>query len=129
MGTKAKKQMDRRMARTLRALARVRKEDPKQVKLPHWVNHDVRRTVRSQLSRLKVTEEAREAILAHARPGIKGVYDIYDYLEEKKEALELWSLKLREIVSPQLADVESAMSTRQLSRPLLRLEQLSQIDL
>ena len=53
------------------------------------MNHDIRRTVRSRLSRLKVTEEAREAVLAHARPGIKGVYDLHDYLDEKREALEL----------------------------------------
>jgi hypothetical protein len=43
--------------------------------------------VRSQLSRLKVTEEAREAVLAYARPGIKGTYDLYDYLDEKRERL------------------------------------------
>ena len=53
-----------------------------------------------QLSRLKVTEEAREAVLAHARPGIKGTYDLYDYLDEKCEALELWAARLRQIVSP-----------------------------
>jgi hypothetical protein len=47
-----------------------------------------------------VTEEAREAVLAHARPGIKGTYDLYDYLDEKREALELWAARLREIVSP-----------------------------
>jgi hypothetical protein len=52
------------------------------------------------LSRLKVTEEAREAVLAHARPGIKGTYDLYDYLDEKREALELWATRLRSIVSP-----------------------------
>jgi integrase len=100
MGTKVKQQLDRRMLRTLRALARVRGEDTRTVKLPHFVNHDIRRTVRSRLSRLKVAEEAREAVLAHARPGIKGVYDVYDYLDEKREALELWAARLREIVAP-----------------------------
>jgi hypothetical protein len=47
-----------------------------------------------------VTEEAREAVLAHARPGIKGVYDLYDYFDEKREALELWAARLRSIVAP-----------------------------
>jgi integrase len=61
---------------------------------PHWTNHDIRRTVRSGLSRLKISEEAREAVLAHVRPGIKGTYDHHDYLEEKREALELWSAKV-----------------------------------
>ena len=75
-------------------------EDPADVTLLHFVNHDIRRTVRSHLSRLKVTEEAREAVLAHARPGIKGTYDLHDYLDEKREALELWATRLREIVTP-----------------------------
>jgi integrase len=100
IGTKIKKRLDRRMLLTLRALARRRGEDTADVRLPRFINHDVRRTVRSHLSRLKVTEEAREAVLAHARPGIKGTYDLYDYLDEKREALELWAARLREIVSP-----------------------------
>ncbi|MBQ8105567.1 MULTISPECIES: integrase arm-type DNA-binding domain-containing protein [unclassified Afipia] len=95
-----KARIDARMLRTLKALARSRGNDPTVVTLPHWVNHDIRRTVRSQLSRLKVTEEAREAVLAHARPGIAGTYDCYDYLEEKREALNLWSFRLSQIVSP-----------------------------
>jgi integrase len=99
MGTKPKERLDRRMLLTLRALARTRGEDYRRVELPHFVNHDVRRTVRSQLSRLKITEEAREAVLAHARPGIKGVYDIHDYLDEKCEALELWEARLKQITA------------------------------
>jgi integrase len=99
MGTKPKERLDRRMLLTLRALARTRGEDYRRVVLPHFVNHDVRRTVRSQLSRLKLAEEVREAVLAHARPGIKGVYDVHDYLDEKREALELWGARLHEIVN------------------------------
>ncbi len=52
------------------------------------------------MSRLKVAEEVREAILAHARPGIKKVYDVHDYRDEKREALELWAARLRAIVAP-----------------------------
>ena len=105
MADKVKKRLDARMLRTLRALARRRGDDPAKVTLPHWTNHDIRRTVRSGLSRLKIAEEAREAVLAHARPGIKGVYDKYDYLDEKREALELWAARLRSIVSPAPANV------------------------
>jgi len=43
--------------------------------------------------------------LAHARPGIKGTYDLYDYLDEKREALELWAARLRTIVEPQPGNV------------------------
>ena len=65
-----------------------------------FVIHDVRRTVRSHLSRLKISEEAREAVLAHVRPGVKGVYDKHEYLEEKREALDLWAGRLSQIVVP-----------------------------
>jgi hypothetical protein len=100
VGDKIKKAIDARMLRTLKALARRRGDDPAKVELAHWVNHDIRRTVRSNLSRLRVTEEAREAVLAHARPGTKGTYDVYDYADEKREALELWAARLRSIVEP-----------------------------
>jgi integrase len=98
MGSKVKDELDRRMLVQLQALARERGQDPAEVELPHFVNHDLRRTVRSHLSRLKVEEVAREAVLAHARPGVKGVYDLHDYREEKREALQLWAARLRAIV-------------------------------
>lgn len=105
MSDKVKKRIDDRMLRTLRALARLRGDDPAKVKLASWTNHDIRRTVRSNLSALRVPEEVREAVLAHARPGIKGTYDLYDYLDEKREALALWAARLRSIVSPAPSNV------------------------
>jgi integrase len=93
-----KKRIDRRMLRTLRALARRRGDDPAAVNLQEWTNHDIRRSVRSNLSRLRIPEEAREALLAHVRPGIKCIYDHHDYFGEKREALELWAGRLRNII-------------------------------
>jgi integrase len=98
MGTKPKDRLDARMRRTLRALAWQRGDDHRKVDLPHFVQHDIRRTVRSQLSRLKIAEEVREALLAHARPGIKGTYDWHHYLDEKREALREWHARLGEII-------------------------------
>jgi integrase len=73
--------------------------------LPDFVNHDVRRTVRTHLSALRIAEEVREAVLAHTRGGIKGVYDRYTYLDEKREALTAWNNRLRSIVEPPPANV------------------------
>jgi hypothetical protein len=56
--------------------------------------------VRSNLSALRIEEEVREAVLAHARPGIKSTYDLHDYADEKRQALELWAARLRTIVQP-----------------------------
>jgi integrase len=75
--------------------------------LPPWVNHDIRRTVRTHLSALRVADEVREAVLAHVRPGIKRVYDLHDYADEKREALTLWNARLRSIVEPPPAKVVS----------------------
>lgn len=93
------------MLRTLRALARRRGEDPAKVRLSHWTNHDIRRTVRTNMSALRVPEEVREAVLAHVRPGIKSTYDLYDYFPEKCDALEKWAARLREIASPAPSNV------------------------
>jgi integrase len=98
MSSKVKHRLDQRMLRTLRALAGRRGDDPTKVRLRAWKNHDVRRSVRSNLSRLKVSEEVREAVMAHVRPGIKGVYDLHDYLNEKAEALQLWAARLRALM-------------------------------
>jgi integrase len=101
ISNKVKLRVDARMLRTLRALARQRGDDPTKVeKLAPWVNHDIRRTIRTRLSRLPIAEEVREAVLAHARVGIARVYDAHDYLDEKREALNLWATKLRAIVEP-----------------------------
>ena len=67
---------------------------------PAWTNHDIRRTVRTKLSALRIPEEVREAVLAHARPGIKGHYDMHHYLDEKRDALTQWAAKLQDIVEP-----------------------------
>jgi Arm DNA-binding domain len=110
--SKPKGRLDDKILRTLRAFARKRGDDPRRATLPDWVNHDLRRTVRSNLSALRIAEEAREAVLAHARPGIKGTYDLYDYKDEKLEALELWAARLRAIVQPPPANVVDLAKAR-----------------
>jgi Arm DNA-binding domain len=37
---------------------------------------------------------------AHVKPGMQRVYDAHAYLDEKREALELWAAVLRQIVEP-----------------------------
>jgi integrase len=107
IGDKVKAKLDRRMLRTLRALAHIRGDDASAVTLPNWVNHDVRRTVRSNLARLRVPEAAAEAVMAHVRPGVVGVYDRHAYIDEKRDALMLWAARLREITIPRPSNVVS----------------------
>ncbi len=100
-----KERLDALMIEELRKLAIERHKDPNRVALPGFVNHDIRRSVRTHLSALRIGEEVREAVLAHVRPGIKGVYDQHQYLDEKREALTLWNARLRSIVEPPPANV------------------------
>jgi integrase len=62
-----------------------------------FVLHDLRRTVRSGLSRLGVPPHISERVLNHAQPGIVATYDVYAYGAEKREALERWAAHLRKL--------------------------------
>jgi integrase len=100
MGTKPKCRLDQRMLSTLQALARRNGEDHTQVRLTPWVNHDLRRVVRSSLSALRVPHNVAEAVLAHRQHGIAGVYDLHEYEDEKREALDAWANRVASIVDP-----------------------------
>jgi len=95
-----KADLDTRMLRTLKAMARRRGEDHHAVTLASWVNHDLRRVVRSGLSALRVQHNVAEAVLAHRPPGIVGTYNLHEYEDETAEALEAWAQRLASIVNP-----------------------------
>lgn len=78
-----------------------------------WVLHDLRRTVRTNFSALPVQDLVREAVIAHARPGLHKVYDLHSYAEEKRKCLELWEQRLRGIIAPKPpADVATISAAR-----------------
>lgn len=69
--------------------------------LPDWHLHDLRRTVSTELAKLRVTQEVTEAILNHKSgkvSGVAAIYNRYEYADEKHEALKLWADRLQEIV-------------------------------
>jgi hypothetical protein len=47
---------------------------------------------------LKVRKIIAKAVLNHKQQGVAGTYDRYDYFDEKKEALQLWADRLKEII-------------------------------
>jgi integrase len=62
--------------------------------------HDLRRTVATRLSGLRIPAEDVSAVLNHKRRDVTAVhYDLYDRASEKKRALNLWSETLSAIVS------------------------------
>jgi integrase len=75
--------------------------------LEDWRNHDTRRTVKTNMERLRIPEPVSEAVLAHTKKGISAVYGRYGFEDEKRFALDAWAQRLRSIVDPQPANVVS----------------------
>lgn len=58
--------------------------------------HDLRRSVETGMAAGKVPKEYRDRVLNHKDASVGGVhYNVYDYLDEKREALEKWTARLR----------------------------------
>jgi len=100
-GAHTKAALDSEMLAILRQRAEVRGGNSDKVVLRPWRNHDVRRTCRSTLARLRIDPDTAEAVLAHRRSGVKGIYDQWERLPEKREALEQWSAFLADLIRPQ----------------------------
>ena len=66
--------------------------------LPDWRFHDLRRTFRTNLSRLRVPYEVREACLNHTKGELAEIYDQWDFYEEKAEAFQKWADLVDQIV-------------------------------
>lgn len=65
-----------------------------------WVIHDLRRTMRSHLSALRIPDHVAEMVIGHGRKGLQRVYDQHRYEIEMREALTMWATRLRSIVEP-----------------------------
>ena len=63
-----------------------------------WTVHDLRRTGSTNLGRLGIAPHVKERVLNHAIGGVEGVYDVYSYLDEKREALDVWAAEIQKIV-------------------------------
>lgn len=61
------------------------------LKIAHWSPHDLRRTVRTGLARMRCPSEIAEAVLGHTKGGVVGVYNLHSYESECKEWLQKWS--------------------------------------
>jgi integrase len=104
-GTALKERLDRLMLEALRQRAAARGEDADKIALRRWRNHDIRRTCRTTLSRLRVDSEVAEAVLAHRHGGGKmaAIYDRWERFPEKADALERWSAFLAGLIRPRPA--------------------------
>jgi integrase len=79
--------------------------------------HDLRRSARTLLSRAGVAADIAEMCLGHAFVGVRGVYDRFQYIDEKREAFEALAQMVERLVrpppEPAVADIASERSKRQ----------------
>jgi integrase len=61
--------------------------------------HDFRRNFSSGCAALQVDPIAVERVLAHAIPGIAGIYNRYSYLEQMRDAHVRWQAKLASLLN------------------------------
>jgi integrase len=74
-----------------------------------WNVHDLRRTAATEMGRLGVPEFVIAKVLNHTSKGITGqVYNRYEYLSEKKHALETWGQYLTKLMQPRAVGNESS---------------------
>jgi integrase len=59
--------------------------------------HDLRRTGRTGLARLGIKMDIAERVLNHARERMEATYDVHEYLDEKRQALEKWAKYLADL--------------------------------
>jgi len=67
--------------------------------------HDLRRTVRTKLGDLGVAPHIAERCLNHSIGRIGQTYDHYDYLKERRAALELWEGYVHRLLEPDASKV------------------------
>lgn len=75
--------------------------------LRHWLEigfkeqftpHDLRRTLRTRLAEIGIDDVVAERVMGHKLQGMLAVYNRHSYDTEKRQALDKWARKLREIV-------------------------------
>lgn len=80
---------------------------PPLLSIPPATPHDLRRTMRSHLGRLRVPLHVAERCLNHTLGRIVETYDQGDYLDERREALEKWAELVGRLVRGEEAAVVS----------------------
>lgn len=104
--SKVKAKLDREMLPILQKWADKRAdalgEERELAFLPPWRFHDIRRTGTTQMQALGVPIEVTEKVINHKSgetAGIRGVYNLHAYTDEKRKALDAWGAYLKRLVA------------------------------
>jgi integrase len=60
--------------------------------------HDLRRTLRTRLAEIGVSDIVAERLLGHKLQGVLAIYNRHSYDEEKRQALTQWERQLKKII-------------------------------
>lgn len=72
-----------------------------------WHPHDLRRTCRTRLAEIGISEEVAERVIGHTKLGVIGIYNQHKYTLEIRAALEAWERRLLTIVNPPTDNIVS----------------------
>ena len=68
-----------------------------------FVPRDLRRTFKTLTGKAGISKEVRDRLQNHALTDVSSLhYDKYDYLKEKREAMEIWNNYLENILSNEI---------------------------
>jgi integrase len=85
------------------AFKKAKRKIDEEISIPDWWVHDLRRTVVTGMARLGVAPHIADKILNHQSgtiSGIAAVYQKFEFLEERKAALDLWAKHVCSLVGP-----------------------------
>lgn len=78
----------------------------KAAELTAWTWHDLRRTMRTGLSRLGIREDIAARVIGHTVGGRLGAtYNLYEFAEEKRQALEAWAQHVQRLQSGKVVEL------------------------
>jgi integrase len=73
--------------------------------IDRWRNHDLRRTGATLMAKIGVSQFVIARVLNHTDSSVTSVYNRYEYLAEKRHALEAWGSYLENRIAPPGANV------------------------
>ena len=83
-------------------------DKPLPVEIEPWTLHDLRRTAATGMARLNIPPHVVDKVLNHVSGTIRGVaavYNRFEYLDERRAALEAWGRYVENLVRPAAANV------------------------
>jgi integrase len=97
--SKAKRRLDAAMHKA----NRVELSTKKGTSIPEWTLHDLRRTAATGMAKLKISPHVTDKVLNHVSGTISGVaaiYNRFEYLDERRDALDAWSRHVGNLIVP-----------------------------